>query len=119
MVASRVAFAVPRFEHTGYWNGRPYAGYRRIPGRPLSDRPSSDRELSGATAGSIAAALSSLHDIPTPLVAEACATEHTVDAWRQRYLMLRETVHARVLPLLDSRTLDAVDRGFDVFWKRN
>ena len=115
VVASRVAFAVPRFEHTGYWNGRPYAGYRRIPGRPLSDRPSSDRELSGATADSIAATLSSLHAIPTSLVADACAAEPTVDAWRQRYHAHKETVRARVSPLLDSRTLDAVDRGFERF----
>ena len=81
----------------------------------MSDRPSSDRELSGATAGSIAAALSSLHAIPTPLVAEACATEHTVDTWRRRYHALGETVRARVSPLLDSHTLDAVDRGFERF----
>ena len=120
MVASRVAFAVPRFDHTGYWNGRPYAGYRRIPGRPLSDRSFSDRELSGATADFIAAALSSLHDIPTSLVAEACAAEPTVDAWRQRYCALRETIRTRVSPLLESRvigsvehTLDAVERTFD------
>ena len=122
VVASQVAFAVPRFEHTGYWNGRPCAGYRRIPGRPLSDRPFAGRELSGATADSIAAALSSLHDIPTSLVAEACAVEPTVDTWRRRYHALGETVRARVSPLLESRvigavahTLDAVDRVFERF----
>ena len=115
VVAPRVDFAVPRFEHTGYWNGQPYAGYRRIFGRPLSDRPFSDRELSEATAGSIASALSSLHDIPPPLVAEACAEEPTVDGWRKRYCELRETVRARVSPLLDSRTHDAVERGFERF----
>ena len=132
VVAPRVDFAVPRFEHRGYWNGQPYTGYRRIPGRPLSDRPFSDRELSDATAGSIASALpsrelsdatagsiasalSSLHDIPTQLVAEACAAEPTVDGWRKRYCALRETVRASVSPLLDSRTLDAVERGFERF----
>ncbi len=115
VVAPRVEFAVPRFEHAGYWNGQPYAGYRRIPGRPLSARPFSDRELSDTTAGSIAAALSSLHDIPTSLVAEACAAESTVNAWRQRYCELRETVRTRVSPLLDSRTLDTMELGFERF----
>lgn len=129
VVAQRADFAVPRFEHTGHWNGQPYAGYRRIPGRPLSDRPFAGCGLAGEAAGSIAAALSSLHDIPTSLVAEACATEPTVDAWRQHYRALRETVRTRVLPLLGSskcdtagrsrdaveRAVDAVERGFERF----
>lgn len=140
VVAPRVDFAVPRFEHAGFWNGQPFAGYRRIPGRPLSDHPFnnrgladetggsvasalSSREITDATARSIAAelpstlasALSSLHAIPTSLVAEACAAEPTVDAWRQRYFVLRETVRAQVSPRLDSRTIDALERGFERF----
>ena len=116
----------------GYWNGQPYVGYRRIPGRPLSDHPIASRgladesggsvaaalpsrELSDATAVSIASALSSLHDIPPPLVAEACAVEPTINAWRQRYQELRETVRTRVSPLLDPRTHEAVERGFERF----
>ena len=117
VVAPRVDFAVPRYEHAGYWNGQPYAGYRRIPGRPLSDRPFAGSNLADEAAGSIAAALSSLHDIPTSLVAEACAVEPTVEAWRQRYCKLRETVRTRVSPLLDSRVIDAVDRGFERFFQ--
>ena len=64
VVAPRVGFAVPRFEHVGTWRGQPYAGYRRIPGRPLSGCPFTGLDLSAATAGSIASALSSLHGIP-------------------------------------------------------
>lgn len=119
VVSPRIDFAVPRFEHAGYWNGQPYAGYRRIPGRPLSDRPFSSRRLAAAKAGAVtaalAAALSSLHDIPTSLVAEACAAEPTVNAWRQCYCALRETVRTRVSPLLESRVRDAVERGFERF----
>ena len=132
VVAPRVDFAVPRFEHAGFWNGQPFAGYRRIPGRPLSGCPfksrglddetdgsvaaaHSSRELPAVTAEAIAAALSSLHAIPTSLVAEACAAEPTVDAWQQRYHALRETVRTMVSPLLDSRLLDAVERGFERF----
>lgn len=115
VIAPRVDFAVPRFEYTGSWNGRPYAVYRRIPGRPLSDRLFSSRELSDATTGTVAASLSALHGIPTSLVAEACATESSVDAWRQCYCELRESVRARVSPLLDSRMFDAVERGFERF----
>ncbi len=140
IVAPRVDFAVPRFEHAGFPNGQSFAGYRRIPGRPFSDHPFnsrglyddtggsvasalSSREITGATAGSIAsaltsalaAALSSLHAIPTSLVAEACAVEPTVDAWRQRYCALWETVRNRISPLLDSCLLDAVERGFERF----
>lgn len=66
-------------------------------------------------AESIAAALSSLHDIPTSLVAEACAAEPTVDAWRQHYRKLWEIVRTRISPLLDSRMREAVDRGFGQF----
>ncbi len=132
IVASRVDFAVPRFEHAGFRNGQPFAGYRWIPGRPLSDHPfnnrglddetggsvasaHSSRELPAVTAEAIAATLSSLHAIPTSLVAEACAVEPTVDAWQQRYHALRETVRTMVSPLLDSRLLDAVERGFERF----
>lgn len=115
VVASRVDFAVPRFEHAGCWNGQPYAGYRRIPGRPLSGRPFIGSKLADELAGSIAAALSSLHDIPTSLAAEACTARPTVDAWRQRYCALREDVRARVSPLLDSCVRDAVERGFNRF----
>ncbi len=122
IVASRVDFAVPRFEHAGCWNGQPYAGYRRIPGRALSARPSPGHKQSVETAGSIGAALSSLHDIPTSLVAKACAVKPTVDTWRQRYSALREEVRTNVLPLLvstdgdtEESTLNAVERGFDRF----
>lgn len=66
-------------------------------------------------AESIASTLSSLHTIPTSLVAEACGVEPTIEAWRQRYLGLRETVQARIAPILDSRTLNAVERGFGRF----
>ena len=122
VVAPRIDFAVPRFEHAGYWNGQPYVGYRKIPGRPLSGAPFAGSNPADETARSTADTLSSLHDIPTSLVAEACAVEPTVDAWRQRYCALRETVRNRISPLLESRapgtlerTFDAVERGFDRF----
>ena len=41
--------------------------------------------------------------------------EPTVEAWRQCYHKLRETVRARVSPLLDSHVRDAVERGFKRF----
>ena len=118
VVAPRVDFAVPRFEHAGTWRGQPgqpYAGYRRIPGRPLSDRPFTDRELPSATFESIASTLSSLHAIETSLVAQACSVEPTVEAWRQRYRELWETVRTRISPLLDSRMREAVEHGFNRF----
>ena len=115
VVGPRVGFAVPRFEHVGIWRGQPYAGYRRIPGRPLSDRPSTRRDLSAATARSIASALSSLHGIPTSLVADTCAVEPTVEAWRQRYRALRDEVRDNVMPKLESATAAAVERGFSRF----
>ena len=122
VIASRVNFAVPRFEYVGTWCGSPYVGYRRIPGRPLSARTLARRKLVHESVGSISAALTSLHDIPTSLVAEACAVEPTVDHWRQRYFALREEVRTNVKPLLVSTegdavvsTLVAVERGFDRF----
>lgn len=115
VVAPRINFAVPRFEHVGTWRDQPYAGYRRIPGRPLSSRPFTGSKIVDEVAESIASTLSSLHDIPTLLVAEACAVEPTVDAWRQHYRALRETVRARISPLLDSRMREVVERGFSRF----
>ena len=115
VVAPQVEFAVPCFEYVGTWRDQPYAGYRRIPGRPLSSRQMAGVKLATEVAGSIAAALSSLHTIKTSLVAEACGVEPTVEAWRQCYHELRETVRARVSPLLDSHVRDAVERGFDQF----
>ncbi len=109
-IASRVDFAVPRFEHVGLWGGHPYAGYRRIPGHPLSHG-----ELNDDTARSVAAVLSSLHDIPKSLVANACAVEPTVDAWRTRYFALREDVRTNVTTLLESNVKDAVEHGFERF----
>ena len=115
VVAPRINFAVPRFEHAGCWNGQPYAGYRRIPGRPLSDPPFTGRKLSDEVTGSIAATLSSLHDIPTSLVAEVCAVEPTVEAWRQHYRALRNEVRDNVMPLLESTTAAAIERGYSRF----
>lgn len=115
VVAPRVEFAVPRFEHVGTCRNQPYAGYRRIPGIPLSDRPFTGSKLAAETAGSIASVLSSLHDIPASLVADACGEEPTVEAWWLRYNELRETVRAWIAPILDSRTLEAVERGFNRF----
>ena len=115
VVGPRVGFAVPRFEYVGTWCGQPYAGYRRTPGRPLSDRPFTGRRLVDEAARSIASVLSSLHGIPTSLVAEACAVEPTVDAWRQRYLALRDEVRDNVMPQLESTIAAAVGRGFNRF----
>ena len=115
VVAQRVEFAVPRFEHVGTWRGQPYAGYRRIPGRPLSGRPFTGVKLAAEVAESIASMLSSLHSIPTWLIAEASNVEPTVEACQRRYHELRETVRSRIAPILDSRTLNAVERGFDRF----
>ena len=115
VVAPQVEFAVPCFEYVGTWRGQPYAGYRRIPGRPLSSRPYTHTKLAGEVAESIAAALSSLHDIPASLVSEACGMDPTVEAWRQRYDELRETVRISISPLLDSRMREAVERGFNRF----
>lgn len=115
VVAQRVKFAVPLFEHVGTWRGQPYAGYRRIQGRPLSGCLFSGSKLADEVAESIASALFSLHGVPTSLVAEACAVEPTVEAWRQRYHALRETVRARISPLLNSRMREVVERGFSRF----
>lgn len=115
IIAPRVDLAVPCFEHVGTWRDQPYAGYRRIPGRPLSGRPFTGSKLADEVAESIAAALYTLHTIPTSQVSGACAAEPTVDAWRQRYLALWETVRAQVSPRLDPRTLDAVECGFERF----
>ena len=49
------------------------------------------------------------------MVAEACGVEPTVDAWRQRYLALRDEVRANVMPRLDSTTAAAVESGFNRF----
>ena len=91
---------------------RDIGGYRVVP-CPAAYSPVS--KLAAEVAESIAAALSSLHDIPTLLVAEACAAEPTVEAWRQHYQELRETVRARISPLLDSRMREVVERGFGRF----
>ena len=115
VVAQRVGFTVPRFEHAGLWRGQHYAGYRRISGRPLSGCLFSGSKLADEVAESIASALFSLHGVPTSLVAEACAVEPTVEAWQQRYRALRETVRARISPLLKSRMREVVERGFDRF----
>ena len=112
IASPRVDFAVPRFEHVGFWNGQPYVGYRRIPGRPLSHC-----ELTVDTARSVATVLSSLHSIPTSLVATACAMEPSVDAWRRHYRALREEVRTRLSTLLESSILVAVELGFDRFFQ--
>lgn len=115
IVAPRIDFAVPRFEHVATWHGQPYAGYRRIPGRPLSGRQFTGIKLAAEVAESIAVALSSLHAIPASRVVEACGVEATIEAWGQCYHELRDTVRARVTPLLDSRSRNAVEFGFDRF----
>ena len=112
VVAPRVDFAVPWFEHAGNWIGQPYVGYRRIPGRSL-DHP----ELTAETSQFLGIAFTQLHGVPTSLVTEACDVEPTVDSWRQRYCVLRDEVRTNISPLLKSNVRDAVERGFERFFR--
>lgn len=109
-VATCVRFAVPCFEYVGVYGARPFVGYRRIPGRPLTPE-----DLNGDRTRSVAEALSSLHEVPTSVVAPSCSTEPNVEAWRQRYIVLREEALRHVLPRLESPVARAVERGFERF----
>ena len=78
-IAAYVGFAVPRFEFVGDFGGRPFVGYRRVPGRPLIPE-----DLNGDGTQSVSEALSSLHAVPMSVVAHSCNVEPSVEAWRQR-----------------------------------
>ncbi|MDH5670936.1 MAG: phosphotransferase [Myxococcales bacterium] len=111
-IEAHVPFAVPHFEHVGSFRGRPYIGYRKIPGRPL--RPE-DLLDPGSGTDAVARALSSLHRVPKAAVAAARGINASVEGWRQRYLGLREEARARVFPRLDGPLVAAAERGFDRF----
>jgi aminoglycoside 2''-phosphotransferase len=117
LVEGRVRFAVPRFESIGEFRGRPFVGYRRIPGRPL-ERDDLVGPGSEDLLGDLASALRELHAIPVEAAREVLRVEGTREEWIEGYAGLRRAFLDRVGPSLDTAARSAVERGFDRFAER-
>lgn len=114
VVSRHVPFAVPRFEWIGRFRERPFAGYRRIPGRPLR----SD-DVDDVLAVELAHALDALHSVPRGPVRQALGVEGSCEEWRARYAELRELFSLRIAPLLSEELAAAALRGFGRFLERD
>jgi aminoglycoside 2''-phosphotransferase len=111
MLAKAVSFRVPSFELMGTHRGRPFAGYEKIEGRPLS---TSDLD-SDETCASVARALSELHHFPIGEARRILGEAGTIEAWREDYEGLRAKAAAEVRPVIDDAIWDTVERGLDRF----
>jgi aminoglycoside 2''-phosphotransferase len=106
-LAEALPIAVPRFEFI-YRGGngrydRPFVGYRKIAGVPLSAdclRPAQADEL----AGSLARFLSALHRFPVELARRLKVSGSDAGHWRQEYFGLYTWAQGQVFPLLAPTT---------------
>jgi aminoglycoside 2''-phosphotransferase len=100
-----VDFEVPRFEWQGRYAGRPFVGYRRVPGRALR---AADLSLNGPGPAQhranarerLAQSLAQLHGFPKRRAGEILGVRDPVARWTARYQALEVELADRVLPLL-------------------
>jgi aminoglycoside 2''-phosphotransferase len=112
--------AVPVPVAIGRHEGLPFAGYRALPGRPLSSRDvvaeaAPSPEHAGERRASVARILAELHGFPSRRAAEILQTDFGVEAWGERYAALRREAAERVEPRLDLHTRDRLAVGYARF----
>jgi aminoglycoside 2''-phosphotransferase len=119
-LAERVSFDIPRFEWRGRHSGRPFVGYRRVPGRPLR---STDIAMSGPGSSQsrasarerLAQTLAELHGFPKRRAGELLQIRDAVTSWTEAQQALRSQTEERVLPLLSPGLRAGVVRASDRF----
>jgi aminoglycoside 2''-phosphotransferase len=95
--------AVPHYELTGAWGGRPFGAYPALPGSGLDERPARLPARSGLYA-ELAHALRALHSFPLERAEILLGTGRPDDApfW--------EAVHREALPLLGREVRDVAEK---------
>jgi aminoglycoside 2''-phosphotransferase len=113
LVQEHVSFRVPVPEWTGEFAGRPFVGYRMIPGRPVA--PDDIDRYGDRLVDDIVATVSQLHRVPTDAAGPLLGDQGRAEWWQSEYERVRGRVQRDVLPLLDDDVADAVERGFEAF----
>lgn len=110
-LVDRLPFDVPRPVHRGTHDGRPFAGYRKISGRPLCP----DDAQSDVIRRDLAGFLEAMHRFPADRARDLLGVEGTLDAWHEEYVRLRALFEDSVAPLVPAAVADAARHGFDRF----
>lgn len=113
LVQEHVAFRVPVPEWTGEFAGRPFVGYRMIPGRPVE--PNDVDHYGERLVDDLVDTISQLHRVPTDSAGARLGDQGRPEWWQTEYERVRGRVRRDVLPLLDDDVADAVERGLEAF----
>ena len=113
LVQEHVTFRVPVPEWTGEFAGRPFVGYRMIPGRPVE--PIDIDHYGERLVDDIVDTISQLHRVPTDSAGALLGDQGRPEWWQTEYERVRGRVRRDVLPLLDDDVADAVERGLESF----
>jgi aminoglycoside 2''-phosphotransferase len=108
-LAAHVDFEVPVPRWSGVCGGRPFFGYRKLPGRPLR---ASDVEREPAVVERLAAMLRRIHSFDVDTAKRLLRVEGSVLGWHRRYQDLRAAAVPQVVDLLDPHTASLIEKGF-------
>jgi aminoglycoside phosphotransferase (APT) family kinase protein len=119
-LSERVSYRVPQASAVGRYRGLPFVLSEWIPGRPLAGADvtsgvAPSPEHAGTRRARVARVLAELHGFPSRQAAEILAVPFDVEAWRERYLALRDEVARRVEPLLEPAVRDRLAVGYARF----
>jgi aminoglycoside 2''-phosphotransferase len=93
-------------------NGRPFTGYKRIPGVPLSDL---DPCSAPGLGGELGAFLRALHDFPGGEAAALGVPYHDPARWREGYRGFFEDIVRTIFPLLGCESRSLTEELFDTY----
>lgn len=113
-ISPHVRFAVPDFRHVGSFRGRPFVAYRRIPGLSL-DQHKLDREAEG----SVADALTSLHNVPRAPFVQHHPEAASAESWRQRYGSMRPRSQDTLRQFLEPDLVNQFESRWGTFLDRD
>jgi aminoglycoside 2''-phosphotransferase len=100
-LARWVSLPLPRFEflpEAGQVGGPPFAGYRKIPGEPLT----AGLAAAPGVAGQIGRFLSELHRFPVQKAVQLGLQATSPAQWRQDYVDFYEWIRGQVFPRLEA-----------------
>jgi aminoglycoside 2''-phosphotransferase len=112
VVQQHLSYRVPVPEWTGDFAGRPFVGYRMIPGRPITP---DDILRDEGSVDDIVEMISELHRVPIDIAGPLLGDQGRPEWWQTEYRRLQGRIEGEVLPLLDDDVADAVRRGLEAF----
>ncbi len=115
ILESVMTVAIPSPRWIGEWNGRPFFGYRKILGWPLS---AEDPARNAGLASQLARTIGELHSVDLDRVRTRLGIDGSKAEWTGRYEELRRQSASAVFPLLSTKEQEHLKVVFDRFLAR-